>query len=194
MSRPIQNRLLLLLLIFNAVSMAATDKIYSWRDKNGVLVFSDSPPKSAARDVREVKIDDKAINIPMADTSILQPAVTPMSPRSERTTTDQAASHHITITQPADQSTIRDNAGTVQVSASISPDIDPNIAKGQRLLLKLDGKPWDKPRRQGRFMLSNIDRGEHQIVVELINAEGKVIAVSPVHTFHMHRHSILAPN
>ena len=37
------------------------------------------------------------------------------------------------------------------------------------------------------FALRNIDRGEHQIKLELLNEKGKVIASSEAVTFYMHR-------
>ena len=44
------------------------------------------------------------------------------------------------------------------------------------------------------FVLRNIDRGEHQIKMSLLDDKGKIIATSSPVTFYMHRISVNKAN
>ncbi|CAM5218367.1 hypothetical protein [Alishewanella longhuensis] len=44
------------------------------------------------------------------------------------------------------------------------------------------------------FVLRDIDRGEHNIQLELLDQSGKLIATSPLTTFYLHRASLITPN
>ncbi|MFB1015692.1 MAG: DUF4124 domain-containing protein, partial [Alteromonadaceae bacterium] len=71
----------------------------------------------------------------------------------------------------------------VYINATISPLFQP----GFKIELYLDGKLYKRQLHRTIFSLENIDRGEHQIKMALINKEGKVIASSQLTTFYMHR-------
>lgn len=150
---------------------AGQAKVYVWRDENGVLVFSDSPRAGA----EEVKIKEDALTLPSVDTSILdiKPQIIDDS-------------YEVVVTQPEDNATIRDNSGSVYVAGGIKPI----FKRGYRIQLYLDGKAHGKPQTHSMFALRNVDRGEHQIKMELIDDKGKVIASSEQVTFYMHRASV----
>lgn len=143
-------------------------KVYVWRDENGVLVFSDSPRPGA----EEVKVEEKNDVLPSVDTSILD--IKPQVIEDK---------YEVVITQPESNATIRDNSGSVFVSGGIKPI----FKRGFKVQLRLDGKIYEKPQTHSMFALRNIDRGEHQIKLELLDEKGKVIASSDTVTFYMHR-------
>jgi hypothetical protein len=60
-------------------------------------------------------------------------------------------------------------------------------------VLYLDGKQVAGPTGNANFILHDIERGEHQLSLELLNHSGKVIATSPSTTFYMHRTSVISP-
>jgi len=151
---------------------AASSKIYVWRNADGVLVFSDSPKPGA----EEVEIKDPNIVSGSVDTSILD--IKPKVIKDD---------YQVEITQPKNNATIRDNTGSVHVQGRIMPI----FKQGLKIVLLLDGKPYQKPQRHSLFALRNIERGEHQIKMDLINNKGKVIASSPLVTFYMHRASVI---
>ena len=163
--------ILILTVIFSTPVNAGQAKVYVWRDENGVLVFSDSPQAGA----EEVKVREESMSLPSIDTSILdiKPQIIDDS-------------YEVVITQPEDNSTIRDNSGSVYVAGGIKPI----FKRGHRIQLYLDGKAHSKPQTHSMFALRNIDRGEHQIKMELIDDKGKVIASSDSVTFYMHRASV----
>lgn len=150
---------------------AGQAKVYVWRDENGVLVFSDSPRPGA----EEVKVKENNQILPSVDTSILD-----IKPQVIEDT------YEVVITQPENNSTIRDNSGSVYIAGGIKPVFQ----RGYRIQLYLDGKPHKKPQTHSMFSLRNIDRGEHQIKMDLIDDKGKVIASSEQITFYMHRASV----
>lgn len=162
----------LMLLVVSLTTPAKKNaaKIYVWRNEAGVLVFSDSP-KPGAEEV-EVKKNDNVI--PSVDTSILD-----IKPKAVE------ESYEVSITQPENHATIRDNTGSVYIAGRIQPV----FKRGHTIQLYLDDKPYEDPQPQAMFILRNVDRGEHQIKMELINDKGKVIALSEVITFYMHRAS-----
>lgn len=148
-------------------------KIYVWRNESGVLVFSDSP-RPGAEEAEEAELKPHHNTMPSVDTSILD-----IKPKEIKEV------YQVEIIQPVNNATVRDNTGSVYISGRIKPV----FTRGYHIQLYLDGKPYEKPQQQAMFLLRDIDRGEHQVRLELINNNGKVIASSDLVTFYMHRAS-----
>ena len=94
--------------------------------------------------------------------------------------------YQVSINIPKDNSTIRDNTGSVYIQGSIKPI----FKRGLKIQLILDDAPYQEPQTDTRFSLRDINRGEHQIKMQLLNEKGKVIALSEAITFYMHRASV----
>ncbi|WP_239059070.1 MULTISPECIES: DUF4124 domain-containing protein [unclassified Colwellia] len=154
---------------------AGSAKVYVWRNEQGVLVFSDSPKPGA----EEVDIKEPNTIKSSVDTSILdiKPKVIDNS-------------YQVEIIQPENNATIRDNTGSAYVSGRIKPI----FKRGLQIQLYLDDKPYKKPQTHSMFVLRDIDRGEHQIKMSLLDDKGKVIATSSPVTFYMHRISVNKAN
>lgn len=165
--------LLLLSLSFAIPVNASTAKIYVWRNEKGELVYSDTPRPGA----EEVKT--KPGNI-IKSSSNIETQV--LDIKSAEISND----YQVIINDPKDNSTIRDNTGSVYVSGIIKPI----FKRGLTIQLILDGIPHQTPQSHSRFSLKNIDRGEHQIKMQVFNEKGKVIALSKPVTFYMHRTSV----
>ncbi len=142
-------------------------------DKNNVPVFSDNPLPGASQ--LQLKEGNR------------MPAVTP-SEISQRSI-DHTPTFEVLITKPEANGTVRENNGTVYVSGQVKP----LFAQGLRVRLYLDGKPVAGPSSNANFILHNIDRGEHQLMLELSDQNGKVIATSSLTTFFLHRASAISP-
>jgi len=151
---------------------ATSTKIYVWRNADGVLVYSDTPKPGA----EEVEVKESNSMSSSIDTSILD--ITPQVIEEK---------YQVEINQPADNSTIRDNTGSVYVSGRIKPI----FKQGLKIKLLVDNQPYDEPQSHAMFILRDIDRGEHQLKMDLINDKGKVIASSKPITFYMHRSSVI---
>lgn len=154
---------------------ATSTKVYVWRNADGVLVYSDSPKPGAEEvDVKESNSMSSSI-----DTSILD-----INPKAIE------ENYQVEISQPANNATIRDNTGSVYVSGRIKPI----FKQGLKIQLMLDSQPYETPQTHSMFVLRNIERGEHQLKMDLIDDKGKVIASSEPVTFYMHRASVIRAN
>lgn len=167
--------LLLALLTFSVVApvYGSSAKIYVWRNETGVLVYSDTPRPGA----EEVKT--KKGNVISSSTK-LETQILDIKTKVIK------EEYLVEINHPKDKSTIRDNTGSVYISGSIKPI----FKRGLKIQLLVDEKPHLTPQTHTMFSLRNIDRGEHQLKMELLNEKGKVIALSKAITFYMHRSSV----
>jgi len=150
--------------------LATSNKICVSHDKDGLLVFSDRPSPEA----KEVRLrPGSAIHPSMnIDTSLLD-----IRPKALNN------NYQVVITEPKSDATLRDNSGSVNITVTVKPQ----IKEGFSIQLYLDGKTHNNPQSHTIFSLKNIDRGEHQIQIALIDKKGKVIATSSLTTFYMHR-------
>lgn len=169
-------KLILLTLLTLSIAVpvnAATAKIYVWRNENGELVYSDTPRPGA----EEVKT--KPGNVIKSSTSLDTQVL-------DIKTKEIAEEYQVDISHPKDNATIRDNTGSVYISGIIKPI----FKRGLTVQLILDDEPYAKPQNHTQFSLRNIDRGEHQIKMQVFNEKGKIIALSKPITFYMHRASV----
>jgi len=162
----------ILLACLSLQAIAASATIYVWRNEQGVLVFSDSPRPGA----EEITVNESNIaTSPSIDTSVLD--ITPQKIPN---------SYQLEITQPKQNETIRDNTGSVYITGLVKP----LFKQGYKIQLYLDNKKYQTPQTRAIYILRNINRGEHQVQMKLIDNKGKVIAESQVITFYMHRASV----
>lgn len=169
----------MLLLLFAALAVSAAEpaKVYTWKDEKGVVHYSDKPHANAT----ELTVEHSpSYAIPKADTNILKPQEQPVAsgPRWQ-----------LSITSPAQEETVRENEGKLTVVV----DLSPQMIRGQRLQLFMDGQPFGPARTVPVIEVDNVDRGEHQIKVQLINRDNKIAAESPSRLFYMQRASIFSP-
>jgi len=165
--------LLLLILTITIPVNASTAKIYVWRNENGELVYSDTPRPGAE------EVQTKPGNV-MSSSTTVDTQVLDIKKR------EISEEYQVVINHPKNNATIRDNTGSIYISGIIKPI----FKRGLKIQLILDGIPYQKPQTHSRFSLRNIDRGEHQIKMQVFNEKGKVIALSKPITFYMHRASV----
>ncbi|OUS71539.1 DUF4124 domain-containing protein [Pseudoalteromonas sp. A601] len=163
---------LLTIILFSFYGYSGDKKIYTWKDKNGAVVFSDTPKVGA----QEVKLTSQILAMPTTDTSILNEA----KPAA-------AKSFKIVVASPAHEETVRENTGSVYVTSRISPRFE----NGFTIQLFVDGVAYAEPSNTSTFALRNVDRGEHSLQVKLFDPKGNVLSASPKSVFFMHRQSSL---
>ncbi|WP_252177014.1 DUF4124 domain-containing protein [Endozoicomonas sp. 4G] len=144
--------------------------IYKTVDKNGNVTFTDSPaPHKQAEPVELTPIT----NIPSQPTG--RPTIKLLDEQKEDIYSV------FMITQPANDSTVRDNGNfTVKVS------LKPKLIKGHTLSLSVDGVQQGKPQKNLQFKLSNVDRGTHQLSVTILDRNGKTLKTTGS-TVHVQR-------
>lgn len=96
----------------------------------------------------------------------------------------------IGITSPADEETVHDNTGRVPVAVTLDGDALPT---GGAIRVLLDGAPLGPARTTATFALEGVERGEHTLQVQLLDASGNVAASSPTVKFYMWQASKLFP-
>jgi hypothetical protein len=173
----VNNKILLLIIALGLsnYSYASETKIYAWKDKNGILVFSDTPHIGA----KEVKLTSQDLTMPATNTDILNEQVH-----------SQKAAFNIAISSPEHNQTIRENTGTVYVTSRIMPRFE----SGFKIQLFINGKENGPASDSSTFAIRDVERGEHTLQVKLFNSKNQIIAVSQPSIFFMHRKGLSLGN
>lgn len=150
----------------------AVAQIYKSTDADGNVVYTDAPPPNTASEQVELQHTNTAPPPPAMPRAEPAPDTAPAAPEAPRAT----------ITAPAPETTIPMGGGNFSVSAHV----EPRLERGQALRLTIDGEPEGEPQPSGFWDLSNVFRGAHDLVVEVVDADGKVLSSSePVRVYVM---------
>lgn len=149
--------------------------VYTWKDSQGVVHFSDQPHDGAER----VKVPE------------IQTFSPPSSPQPSDSRPDQSSKVDkskqtydlVEIKQPENNGTIRNNDGSVQVFIQV----EPALAPGDMIQLQFDGSAVGEPQANLQFQLSGVVRGAHTIAAQVVNKQGDVLGSSDTVTFFMQR-------
>jgi hypothetical protein len=169
----------LLICLLLGLALPATAQIYTYTDANGNTVFTDQPPEGQA---------SQAVELPKTN-SVSMPV--PSAPAAATTTEPASTSGPYSTLQLTDLPTdeaLRANNGTFTVNVAI----EPRLASNHLLRLLLDGKPHGQLSNAPRLQVSNADRGEHSLAVEVLSA-GKPIQQSATVTFTVQRVNTSSP-
>lgn len=157
-------------LIVIPVSVAWT-QIYKVTDgKNGV-VFTDSPNvigNTKSHSVEEVELEQINTAAP------IEMRAESESTASTRVDSVAAETPSVSITAPANETTIAMGPGNFAVSAMPSPA----LSQGETLTLMIDGVAQGQPQSSGSWFMEGFLRGPHDLVVQRTDASGKTIAAS----------------
>ncbi len=168
-------RLALLALLFLSLPLHA--QVYMHIDAEGNRVFSDRPLHEQSQPV-ELPPINRLPSPPPAEghygTAV--PSEKPQEQRYQR----------LSILYPAADATLRDGAGNLTVVASSEPPLHP----GHAYQLLFDGQPLASAGSGPSFQLHNVDRGSHQLAVEILDANGQSLIRSPEQSVHIHRPSL----
>lgn len=104
----------------------------------------------------------------------------------------QDAAVRVSIVSPQSEETIHDNTGRLAVTVAITNG-DP-LAAGGSLRVLLDGRIFGPGARATSFAVEGIERGEHLLQVQVVDAAERVIASSESVKFFMWQASRLFPS
>ncbi|MDA1073548.1 MAG: DUF4124 domain-containing protein [Proteobacteria bacterium] len=163
----------------------AATQIYRIVDEQGNVTFTDRPPRENDQATTEVGLDElntfevedvigKGDEIWMSNLGANDP---------DQVVTQEVAYTIAQILTPANDETIRENAGNMQITTRIVPQLQP----GHSLQLVFDGSPHQAKPANSTFTLTNVDRGTHQIAVRVVDSAGEVKFSGASSTFHMMR-------
>jgi len=167
-----------LLYLFSSLVTSSETKIYRWVDENGKMHFSDTPiPGTEQINVKESNL----LSSPKPKSKAK------VSQQEKNKDEKPAITYQATITSPEDDKALRSNNGTINIHVVTKPEKE----NTQKLQLYLDGKKLGTPQISQTIRALNIDRGTHQVQVELLDEDGNSLAKTQVVTVHLQRTSIL---
>ena len=168
----------LLACLLLALALPASAQIYKYTDSNGNTVFTNQPPDGAAVE---------SVTLPPTNTVEMQ---APSLPASDTRSSDQdaAAYSKLQLSGIPDDEALRANNGSFIVGVAIEPKLQP----GHSLRLLMDGQPYGQPTNVPRLQVTNADRGEHTLAVEVL-AGNQPIQQSGSVTFTVQRVSVNSP-
>jgi len=111
--------------------------------------------------------------VELKEKTLNQITLPPVNPDTNDSQAIEQTKYQVVITSPEEEETVRDNNGDFQVTATVTPEIKSQYQIG------------------GTFQLSNIDRGEHTIVVDAMTQNGKVFASSSPRKIFLHQAAMI---
>ncbi|MGE8146094.1 DUF4124 domain-containing protein [Pseudomonas frederiksbergensis] len=165
------------LLIICLFAFPALADVYTYVDAQGNRVFTDQPrPGNAKR-------------VPLATSNRMSANPTGAAPLVAASKPEEQPLFHydmLRVLVPEPDATIRSSAGEVIVSVTS----EPGLQRGHRYRLLLDGQPTAEPGVSPVFALSNIDRGSHNLSVEILDEQSRTVERTANQPFHMLRISL----
>lgn len=161
------------------VTCTASADVYKWKDDKGQIHYSDRPVEGAEL-VKSIPLSTYK-SPPLPSRLAADDEQPPASPTGYKT---------FTFVSPANDATIRDNAGNIAVQLSI----DPPLQEGHSIAMTIDGNRAPTTVKNTTFTLSNVNRGTHTLQASVVDGEGNTLIETATTTIHMQRASILNPN
>ena len=151
--------------------------IYKSVDKNGVVTFSDTPP-------RQKSTSDERIELP-AHTNRMPSIKVPERQLNENNKAPVNPSI-LAITAPLDNATIPMGPGIFDVLA----DIQPPLKEEEFVALYLDGTRVGPHQKTPQWTLTYVTQGTHKLEVRLVSSSEQVLDSSPPITVFRLRPSV----
>ena len=127
----------------------------------------------------------EAVDIQHTNTTAPPPKLPSSSLTDGRKSKPATTTYTVTITQPANETSMPMGPGNFSVSVRIYPP----LKKYESLQLFMDGEPRGLAQAGMIWDLTNVFRGQHDITVGVINADGESLAMSPPVRVFVHRPS-----
>lgn len=159
------------------LTLPAAAQIYKYTDANGNTVFTNQPPEGQPSESVELQ--------PTNTVEAQQPMETS---KAEPPAHNQPAYSELSLTDIPTDEALRANNGTFSVGVKV----EPRLQTGHAFRLLLDGQPYGQPSNVPRLQLTNIDRGEHSLAVEIISGERQIQQSAAV-VFTVQRISLNSP-
>ncbi len=178
MMSPFKNTGLLALTLSLSLMIPATSSIaevYKTVNEDGSVIFSDQS-------------NPKAKTVEIQSTNTVK-AVKASNVRAPQPTKVATKAYKITINSPDNDTVIANGLVPFTVSTSVSP----SLKEGHQLQLSIDGNVHSKGQTKN-IVVESILRGEHQLRVSVIDADGKVISQSAAVKVFAHRPSSASSN
>ena len=161
---------LLLLLPGMIVTTSAAAEVYKHTNPDGSVTFSDVPAKINAEPIK------------LKPSSSYTPPPRPESRFSPEPAKAAVSYESVSITSPANDSAVRDNAGNLTIKFNARP----GLISGHSYVLLMDGTNVGEG-QTGSIQLNNLDRGSHTFIVQVVDKNKKIIIQSESVVVHLQR-------
>lgn len=163
-----------------ALAIPAFAQIYTYTDASGNKVFTNQPPDG---------VDAAPVQLPTMNT-MDPPEVSTPTPSTDLAPVDGQSLPYsqVQLTNLPTDEALRSNNGTFTVRADLQPPLRP----GHSLQLLLDGQPYGAPTNVPLLQLSEIDRGDHTLALQ-VKAGDQVIQQSTPVSFTIQRVALGTP-
>lgn len=161
------------------IALPACAEVYTYVNAEGVKVFTDQPRKGATRVT--LPPSNRMSPAPGA-TKVLKPETPIPKPKPRPMVHYQL----LRILVPEPDAELRSNPGDMIVSVTS----EPGLQVGHSFRLLLDGVPTSEPGPSPVFDLKNVDRGRHQLAVEILDEQGRLVERTANQPFQMLRTSL----
>ncbi|MCP8899834.1 DUF4124 domain-containing protein [Gilvimarinus xylanilyticus] len=166
------------------LALTAQAEVYKSVDKYGNVTYTDDPSSVE-------KYGDKAEKVEVRPTNVL-PAGDPIklqAPREERSQSeDEGPQYNVRIVSPTNEHTVTPG----QRDLIIAVATEQPLGGGAKFAYFMDGELLGTT-TDNNYSIREIFRGEHQIRVEVHNAQGETLSSSESVTVYVHRASRLSP-
>lgn len=156
------------------LSLTVAAQVYRTVDEKGNVKYTDQPP---ANDPSAEELTLPSINT--------QPALSPKKTAIENQKEDVGYKEVVILT-PAQDSTIPPG----QLEVVVQVYLEPALRTGHRVQLIHNGQPHGPAIPATSFMIDSLIRGEHTLLVQVVDNTGTLIDQSNTVTIHVKRHSI----
>ncbi|MCY1354062.1 hypothetical protein D9M69_404210 [compost metagenome] len=162
-------------LLLGVIAPVTQAEVYTYLDAEGNRVFTDRPRAGNAERIQLAPTNAMGAPRPSAPAPIQS---TPAAPPSYQL---------LRILVPEPDATVQNgSSGDLIVTATSEPGLQP----GHTYRLLLDGQPAGEPSRSPVFPLTNLDRGTHQLAVEILDGGGRTLEKTPSQPVHILRTSL----
>lgn len=165
------------LLLACLVVLPVSAEVFTYIDAQGNRVFTDQPGSRNAK------------RVPLATSNRMSANPTGAAPviAGKKNETKPLFRYELLrVLVPEPDATVRSSAGELIVSVTS----EPGLQRGHRYRLLLDGQPTAEPGLSPVFAFSNIDRGSHNLSVEILDERGRIVERTANQPFHMLRISL----
>jgi Domain of unknown function (DUF4124) len=169
------------LLAFASQAQESRKELWTWRDANGVVHFSDTPGPGATR------VDLVVPGAPSGGATAPAPATA--SAVAKPPAAPGTTYNRLEIWQPENGASFFEADATVSVRLRS----DPAVAEGHSLRLYLDGKLVEGAENTLDYTLASLERGAHSITATISDAQGNEKIRSQPVVFHLKQNTIIAP-
>ncbi|TWH77497.1 uncharacterized protein DUF4124 [Azomonas agilis] len=168
------------LLLVCCLSTGTHAEIYRYTNAQGEVIYTHQPPAGV-----------EATPIELSTPNRLEPPSRPLvQPPSSSVTSGKAAfAYQIRWIGLTSGQTIRANDGNLHISVQLQPELQ----SGHFLRFSLDGQAVTGLQADAEVYLTELDRGAHSIMLEVLEANGKVIQTSAPLSFTLQRSSLNNP-